>query len=115
MQDLATILEELPVSITITDREGRIIYLNEASSVVNAKGGGKELVGKQVRDCHNDRSRAIIDRLFAGETNAYTISKRGQRKLIYQCPWRVGGEVMGLVEFSLVIPEVMPHYDRGNG
>ena len=56
---------------------------------------------------HHYRSRG------QGETNVYTISKQGQRKLIYQCPWRVNGEVRGLVELSAVIPEDMPHYVRG--
>ena len=35
------------------------------------------------------------------------------RKLIYQAPWYEGEEVSGLVEFSLEIPEEMPHYIRG--
>jgi len=113
MFDLQQVLEELPLAITITDLEGTIVYMNAASAQVNARGGGKALVGKQVRDCHNERSKAIIERLFQGETNVYTISKQGQRKLIYQCPWRVNGEVRGLVELSAVIPEDMPHYVRG--
>lgn len=110
---LERILEELNVSITITDLEGKILYLNEASARVNAQAGGKKLVGQQVRECHTARSRAIIERLFAGETNAYTITKRGDRKLIYQTPWRVDGQVRGLVEFSIVLPPALPHYDRG--
>ena len=45
--------------------------------------------------------------------HCYTISKHGQRKLIYQTPWREDGEVRGLVEISIVLPDEMPHYDRG--
>jgi hypothetical protein len=33
--------------------------------------------------------------------------------MIYQTPWYKEGEVAGLVEFSLEIPESMPHYVRG--
>ena len=44
--------------------------------------------------------------------HCYTITKRGKRKLIYQTPWRENGEVRGLVEFSFVLPDDMPHYDR---
>ena len=66
----------------------------------------------QVRQCHNDRSIAIIEQLFKGEKNVYTITKKGQEKLIYQAPWTVDGVVKGLVELSMVIPKSMPHYDR---
>ncbi|MBR5611017.1 MAG: hypothetical protein IKW65_05805 [Bacteroidales bacterium] len=41
-----------------------------------------------------------------------TISKKGLRKMIYQTVWRQDGKVAGLVEFSIVLPEEMPHYDR---
>ena len=113
MFDLSAVWEEFPVALTITDLQGTIVYMNEKSAEVNAKGGGKEWIGKQVRDCHNDRSRAIIEQLFRGEFNAYTIEKKGVRKLIYQAPWRVEGEVRGLVELSIILPEgEMPHYVR---
>ena len=62
----------------------------------------------------NTRSREIINRLIAnGENNSYTIQKGALRKLIYQTPWYESGDVAGLVEFSLEIPEEMPHYVRG--
>ena len=48
-----------------------------------------------------------------GENNSYTIQKGALRKLIYQTPWYADGVVAGLVEFSLEIPEEMPHYIRG--
>ena len=70
--------------------------------------------------CHNDRSRGIIARILTeGITNSYTISKKGQRKLIHQTPWYKdaadgsGKTVAGIIELSIVIPERMPHYDRG--
>lgn len=111
--DLLPIFDGLDVSITVTDLEGKLIYMNDSSAEVNAAAGGKALIGQQVRDCHNARSIAIIERLLAGENNAYTIDKKGRRKLIYQTAWRVDGQVQGLVEFSIVIPSEMPHYSRG--
>ena len=113
MIDLSTIFEEFAVAITVTDLDGRIVYMNSKSAEVNAKGGGKELIGKQVRECHNDRSKAIIEQLFQGAINVYTIEKKGVRKLIYQAPWKVDGDVKGLVELSIILPESeMPHYIR---
>ena len=95
-------------AITVADREGVVLYQNDRSVAVNG-----DVRGRSMLPCHSERSRAIIDRLITnGENNAYTISKRGLRKLIYQTPWCDAGEVAGLVEFSLEIPEDMPHYVR---
>ncbi len=110
--NLLSCFEELDVAITITNLEGKLIYMNQRAAEVNAQAGGKDLVGQQVRNCHSERSRAIIESLFAGATNAYTIDKQGLRKLIYQTPWRVDGQIQGLIEFSIVIPQEMPHYVR---
>ena len=53
--------------------------------------------------------------------NAYTIEKTladgsKVKKLIYQTPWYEDDAkqiVGGLIEFSIILPEDMPHYDRG--
>ena len=72
-----------------------------------------DMVGKNLFDCHGERSREIIRRLLAdGGTNVYTIEKNGVRKMIYQTPWRVDGVVGGLAEISMEIPAEMPHHIR---
>lgn len=83
-------------------------------------GGERGHAGKCMLGCHNERSRGIIARILSeGVSNSYTISKKGQRKLIHQTPWYKdaadgsGRTVAGIVELSVVIPEEMPHYDRG--
>ena len=43
------------------------------------------------------------------------LEKNGQKKMIYQTPWRIDGQVKGLVEISFVLPDEMPHYDRDEG
>ena len=50
--------------------------------------------------------------LETGKANAYTIEKKGVRKLIYQEAWFLDGEVAGLVEMSLELPPEMPHHVR---
>lgn len=73
-----------------------------------------DLVGKNLMGCHNDRSKEIIRKLLeTGGSNAYTIEKKGLRKMIYQTAWKQDGKVAGLVEISMVIPSDMPHYVRG--
>ena len=95
-------------AITVADLDGVVLYQNKRSVEVNGDVRGKSMI-----PCHSARSREIINRLITNaETNAYTIEKRGLRKLIYQTPWYESGEVAGLVEFSLEIPMEMPHYVR---
>lgn len=104
--------EELNCAVTVSAKDGTLLYMNKKSVETNAK-PGESLIGKNMLDCHNDRSKAIIAHLIeTGGVNCYTITKKGQKKMIYQTAWKKDGEVMGLVEFSMVIPEEMPHYDR---
>ena len=106
--------DEFGAAITVMDRDFIILSMNAKSAATNAKWGGADLVGKDLRACHQERSVRIMERILeTGEPNTYTIEKEGQRKLIHQAPWRVEGEIMGLVEISIVLPETMPHYVRG--
>jgi len=105
--------EEIDGAVTVCDVEGTVLYMNQRSRQTFNK-DGESMVGKSMMPCHNERSQAIIrDMLEKNHSHCYTISKHGQRKLIFQTPWRKDGVVCGLVEFSFVLPDEMPHYDRG--
>lgn len=105
---------EFPGSVTVSGKDGTILYMNDKSAKTFEKNGGRALVGSDLMACHNDRSRAIIERIMDEEKpNAYTISKAGKRKFVYQAPWYESGELAGLVEFVVEIPEELPHFDRG--
>ena len=96
-------------AITVCDLDGVVLYQNKRSVDVNG-----HMEGRSMMPCHSSRSREIINRLITnGENNSYTIQKGALRKLIYQTPWYESDEVAGLVEFSLEIPDEMPHYVRG--
>lgn len=101
-------------AVTVVDTECRIIYMNERSRLTFAARGGADLIGHNIMDYHNERSRGIIRRLLEeGGANAYTIQKDGMRKMIYQTTWhKPDGTLGGLVELSMVIPDEMPHYVR---
>ena len=99
-------------AVTVCDAEGNILYMNDKAKLTYAKHG--DLIGKNLMGCHSERSKEIIRRLLeTGGQNAYTISKQGVRKMIYQTAWKENGMVKGLVEISMEIPEEMPHYIRG--
>lgn len=103
--------KEMNCAVTVCDKDGIILYMNDKAKETFASHG--DMIGKSLIPCHNDRSRSIIaDLLVTGGSNSYTIEKNGVRKMIYQTAWREDGEVAGLVEISMVIPEEMPHYVR---
>lgn len=105
--------EELPIAITVCDREGKCLDLNKKSVKVNCKTDDKSLIGKNILDCHPEPARTkLLGQLKEPTINAYTIEKNGVKKLIYQTPWFENGEHMGQVEFSIEIPFEMPHYVR---
>lgn len=101
-------------AVTVADADCRIIYMNERSRQTFAARGGAALIGHNLMEYHNERSKTIIRRLLdEGGTNAYTIEKEGLRKMIFQSAWfDADGRVGGLVELSMVIPAEMPHYVR---
>jgi transcriptional regulator with PAS, ATPase and Fis domain len=104
---------EFPGAVTVCDRNGVITEMNDKSARTFEADGGRALVGGNLLDCHPEPSRSMVAELLAHpRVNAYTIEKRGVRKLIYQAPWFRDGAFQGLVELSLEIPESMPHFVR---
>lgn len=104
--------DDIDGAITVCDTEGTVLYMNKRSQETFNK-EGQSMIGKSMIPCHNERSQAIIAHMLqTGESHCYTITKKGRKKLIFQTPWRQDGKVCGLVEFSFVLPDDMPHYDR---
>jgi hypothetical protein len=100
---------ELPAAVTVCDRNGVILEMNDkAKSTFSG-----DLVGRSVLDCHPEPARAKLAELLAtGKSNVYTIEKKGVKKLIYQSPWYRDGQFAGLVEISLELPASLPHFQR---
>ncbi len=106
--------KEIPAAVTVCDREGTILEMNEKALQVFAVDGGAALIGTNVLDCHPEPSRTKLRGMLAeGQANVYTIEKHGVKKLIYQAPWFEAGAYAGFVELSLEVPFTMPHFVRG--
>jgi PAS domain-containing protein len=106
-------VDGFPAAITVCDTRGIIQEMNPRSCESFAADGGEKLVGTNLLDCHPPRAREILEGLLKrGEANVYTIEKEGKKKLIYQSPWYVNGVYQGLVEISLPLPDVLPHFVR---
>lgn len=105
--------KEINFAITITDLNGNIIYMNDKSIETFSNSGGKNLIGKKLDSCHNENSKAIIKKLLNENiSNTYTITKKQKKKIIHQTPYYNNGEIAGLVEISIILPDDMKHYDR---
>lgn len=105
--------KEVNLAVTICDKEGKILEMNDKSRKTFLKPGQEDLIGKNVLDCHPEPAHSLLaDMLQNPRTNVYTIEKKGVKKLIYQTPWYVEGEFMGFMELSMEIPFEMKHCVR---
>ncbi len=106
--------KEVNLAVTICDKEGKILEMNDKSRKTFLKPGQEDLIGKNVLDCHPEPAHSLLaDMLQNPRTHVYTIEKKGVKKLIYQTPWYVEGEFMGFMELSMEIPFEMKHCVRG--
>jgi transcriptional regulator with PAS, ATPase and Fis domain len=104
---------ELPVSITVCDKEGIITYVNEKSRLTFNSETEGDLIGKNLKECHSPKStEKIIELMDRKESNIYTIEKYAKKKMIIQIPWYKENEVGGLVELSIELPDNVPHFIR---
>lgn len=105
--------KEFEAAITVCDRQGIVISMNDKAISTFEQYGGAKLIGTSLRDCHQPASWEKIQQILAtGIPNTYTIEKKGVKKLIDQRVWRQDGEVAGLVEISIEIPMEMKHHVR---
>src|SRR5512141_640328 len=106
-------VEEFPGAVTVCDREGVILALNQRAVQTFQADGGLALIGSNALDCHPEPARLKMQALLAsGQKNVYSIEKNGVKKLIYQSPWYSHGQYAGFVELSLEIPFELPHFVR---
>lgn len=113
LEQLPVLTRELPFAITVCDKEGNILYMNNKSVSTFQKYGGDAIIGTSLFLYHHGPSAVKLRELLdTGETNAYTIEKNGIKKMIYQSPWFSEGKFAGLIELSLEIPIQMPHFIR---
>lgn len=105
--------DQLKASVTVCDRKGIVVYMNQQSIQQFQKYGGSQLIGKSLIDCHPEPSKTkLISMLDTPTENIYTTEQKGTRKMIIQKPWVQEGEFMGVVEISFELPEYMPHFIR---
>jgi transcriptional regulator with PAS, ATPase and Fis domain len=107
-------LKEFPAAVTVCDKNGIILEMNDKSAKTFENDGGYGLIGANLLECHPQAAREKLEAMMKTRSkNAYTIEKNGLKKLIYQSPWFEDGQYAGFVEISLEIPFEMAHFIRG--
>lgn len=106
-------IKDYPAAITVCDVDGKILEMNGTACKMFEKSGGKELIGKNLLDCHPEKAKDKVMGLLKEQlTNCYTIEKDNVKKLVYQAPWYQDKQYMGLVEMVFEIPFEVPHFKR---
>jgi len=105
--------EELPCSVMVCDRKFKVLYMNDKAAESHAEDGGRALVGRDLMECHPPAARAKLrEVLTSGRPNVYTTQEMRKKKLIYQCQWKKGRRVGGVVQLVFEVPRAVPHHVR---
>ena len=106
--------EEFNGTVTVCDREGIIVYMNQYSIRQFEKYGGEKLLGTNLLDCHPEPSKSKLKKMLeAPMENMYTTeSSDGNKKIIYQTPWKRNGEFCGIIEISFLLASNLPNFIR---
>jgi len=106
-------VKESSVAVTVCDRNGIILEMNEKSCRTFEKYGGVNLVGSNLLDCHPEPAKSKLAAMLKNPAvRSYSIEKQDIKKLIHQMPWYDKGVYMGFVELSIEIPLDMPNFVR---
>ena len=80
--------ETIPAAVTVTDAEGIIVAMNDASKTTFAADGGGDLIGRSVFDCHPEPALTRTRDLYRDRVpNHYTIEKDGRRRSSTRSPY----------------------------
>lgn len=106
-------MDEFSGAITVCNREGTIVYMNDFSINQFQKYGGSNLLGTNLLDCHPEPSKTKLREMLKNPIeNTYTTEKNGLKKVITQKPWFQNGEFCGVVELSFELPVDMSNQTR---
>ena len=100
-----SVLEADRAAVVICDLEHTSIYMNPVAIERYAKWGGKDLMGKSLLNCHNEKSREMIQKVVewfkASKDNniVYTFFNEKENKDVYMVALRnEEGNLIGYYE-----------------
>lgn len=100
-----SVLEADRAAVVLCNLEHEIIYMNPVAMERYGKWGGKALLGKSLMDCHNERSRELIEKVLEwfkaskDHNIVYTFYNQKENKDVYMVALRNdAGELIGYYE-----------------
>lgn len=100
-----SVLEADRAAVVLCNLEHEIIYMNPVAVERYGKWGGKALLGKSLMDCHNERSRELIEKVLEwfkaskDHNIVYTFYNQKENKDVYMVALRNdAGELIGYYE-----------------
>lgn len=113
------VLDADRAAVVLCTLDHKIVYMNKTACERYAKWGGKELLGKSLMNCHNERSREMIVKVldwFAKSKDnniVYTFKNVKENKDVYMVALRDDdGELIGYYEkHEYRTAETMKMYD----
>ena len=100
-----SVLDADRAAVVICDLEHTIIYMNPVAVARYEKWGGKALLGKSLLDCHNEKSREMINKVldwFKKSTDnnlVYTFYNQKENTDVYMVALRNdSGDLIGYYE-----------------
>ncbi len=116
---LRSVLEADRAPVVVCDLDHTIVYMNPVAIERYAKRGGKDLIGRSLLNCHNDKSCELINKVLdwfreSKDNNiVYTFKNKKENKDVYMVALRnAEGDLIGYYEkHEYRTPETMKLYD----
>lgn len=116
---LRSVLEADRAPVVVCDLDHTIVYMNPVAIERYANRGGKDLIGRSLLNCHNDKSCELINKVLdwfreSKDNNiVYTFKNKKENKDVYMVALRnAEGDLIGYYEkHEYRTPETMKLYD----
>lgn len=108
MRQIFDYFETVSFTATVCDKDGAVVYQN-----ARARENDGDAAGRNIFECHNEQSAKMIRHMLAtGKSHTMESIRNGKRRLLHRTPWLdENGEVAGLIELGLDLPDDYPVID----
>ncbi len=106
-------IEEFPGLISVCDKDGKILVMNQKIVSLFPDRDGKAFIGTNLLDCHGQASGAQVRKLLAEQKmDIYIAEENDCQELVIHAPWYKDGEFAGLVEIAVPVDLPIRHLRR---
>jgi transcriptional regulator with PAS, ATPase and Fis domain len=93
---------EVDFPVTLCDKNGFIVAMNQASIKLFEPDGGASLIGKSLLNCHPEPAKSMLTKMLKTKTAHTYIDRTNMGStLVHETPWYIDGKYMGFVEILI--------------